>query len=143
MGGYQQLVRGDVMRGKFRNSFEKPEPFTPGEPTQDQVHAARRLPHVPARPPHHGAGAEHLVPAGRPQPADVLRHLHGERIGLQKANASHLPRQGAPVEDHLAGVEVNAGVTAILGAEERRAQPDLQNTLVGRAVPDSASRTGR
>jgi putative CocE/NonD family hydrolase len=32
MGGYQQLVRGDVMRGKFRNSFEKPEPFTPGEP---------------------------------------------------------------------------------------------------------------
>ncbi|HJT35259.1 MAG TPA: CocE/NonD family hydrolase [Pirellulales bacterium] len=33
MGGYQQLVRGDVMRGKFRNSLEKPEAFTPGEPT--------------------------------------------------------------------------------------------------------------
>jgi putative CocE/NonD family hydrolase len=33
MGGYQQLVRGDVMRGKFRNSFEKPEPFKPGVPT--------------------------------------------------------------------------------------------------------------
>ncbi len=33
MGGYQQLVRGDVMRGKFRNSFEKPEAFTPGKPT--------------------------------------------------------------------------------------------------------------
>jgi putative CocE/NonD family hydrolase len=32
MGGYQQLVRGEVMRGKFRNSFEKPEPFVPGEP---------------------------------------------------------------------------------------------------------------
>src|SRR5262249_39607933 len=31
-GGYQQLVRGEVMRGRFRNSFEKPEPFTPGEP---------------------------------------------------------------------------------------------------------------
>ena len=32
MGGYyQMLVRGDVMRGKFRNSFEKPEPFVPGE----------------------------------------------------------------------------------------------------------------
>ena len=30
MGGYQQLVRGDVFRGKFRNSFEKPEPFEPG-----------------------------------------------------------------------------------------------------------------
>jgi hypothetical protein len=33
MGGFQQLVRGDVMRGKFRNSFEKPEPFVPGVPT--------------------------------------------------------------------------------------------------------------
>jgi putative CocE/NonD family hydrolase len=31
MGGYQMLVRGEVMRGKFRNSFEKPEPFTPGK----------------------------------------------------------------------------------------------------------------
>jgi putative CocE/NonD family hydrolase len=33
MGGYQQLVRGDVLRGKFRTSFEKPEPFKPGQPT--------------------------------------------------------------------------------------------------------------
>jgi uncharacterized protein len=31
MGGYQQLVRGDVMRGKFRDSFEKPRPFKPGQ----------------------------------------------------------------------------------------------------------------
>jgi putative CocE/NonD family hydrolase len=47
MGGYQQLVRGDVMRGKFRNSFEKPEPFSPGQPTavsfkmQDSYHTFR------------------------------------------------------------------------------------------------------
>jgi putative CocE/NonD family hydrolase len=34
MGGFQQLVRGDVMRGKFRNSLEKPEPFTPDAPTR-------------------------------------------------------------------------------------------------------------
>jgi putative CocE/NonD family hydrolase len=33
MGGYQQLVRGEVMRGRFRNSFERPEPFRPGQPT--------------------------------------------------------------------------------------------------------------
>jgi predicted acyl esterase len=31
MGGYQQLVRGEPFRGKFRRSFEKPEPFTPGK----------------------------------------------------------------------------------------------------------------
>ena len=29
MGGYQMLVRGEIMRGKFRNSFENPAPFTP------------------------------------------------------------------------------------------------------------------
>ncbi len=34
MNGYQMLVRGEVMRGKFRNSFEKPEAFVPGKPTQ-------------------------------------------------------------------------------------------------------------
>jgi putative CocE/NonD family hydrolase len=31
MQGYQMLVRGEIMRGKFRKSFEKPEPFKPGK----------------------------------------------------------------------------------------------------------------
>jgi len=31
LAGYQQLVRGEPFRGKFRNSFETPEPFKPGE----------------------------------------------------------------------------------------------------------------
>jgi putative CocE/NonD family hydrolase len=34
MGGYQMLVRGEVMRGRFRNSFEKPEAFKPGTTTR-------------------------------------------------------------------------------------------------------------
>ena len=34
MGGYQQLLRGEAMRGKFRRSFEKPEPFVPGQVTR-------------------------------------------------------------------------------------------------------------
>lgn len=48
MGGYQQLVRGDVFRGKFRNSFQRPEPFTPGVMTEieftmaDVLHTFRR-----------------------------------------------------------------------------------------------------
>jgi len=33
MNSYQMLVRGEVMRGKFRNSFETPAPFTPNKPT--------------------------------------------------------------------------------------------------------------
>lgn len=31
LGGYEQLVRGEAMRGKFRHSFEQPEPFVPGQ----------------------------------------------------------------------------------------------------------------
>ncbi len=31
MDGYEMLVRGEIMRGKFRNSFEKPEPFIAGK----------------------------------------------------------------------------------------------------------------
>jgi putative CocE/NonD family hydrolase len=48
MGGYQQLVRGEPFRGKFRHSFEKPEPFTPGKAEevnftmQDVNHTFRR-----------------------------------------------------------------------------------------------------
>jgi uncharacterized protein len=34
MAGYQMLVRGEVMRGRFRNSFEKPEAFTPNKVEQ-------------------------------------------------------------------------------------------------------------
>jgi hypothetical protein len=47
MGGFQQLVRGDVLRGKFRDSFERPEPFEPNHvtrirfPLHDICHAFR------------------------------------------------------------------------------------------------------
>lgn len=34
MGGYQMLVRAEIMRGKFRNSFSKPEPFVPEKVTE-------------------------------------------------------------------------------------------------------------
>ena len=31
MAGYQMLVRGEIMRARFRNSFAKPEAFTPNK----------------------------------------------------------------------------------------------------------------
>ena len=34
MGGYQLMVRGEVMRGKFRESFSEPKPFEPGKRTK-------------------------------------------------------------------------------------------------------------
>ncbi len=34
MGGYEMLVRADIFRAKFRNSFSKPEPLVPGKVTR-------------------------------------------------------------------------------------------------------------
>jgi putative CocE/NonD family hydrolase len=33
MGGFQMLLRGEIMRSKFRNSYENPEPMEPGKIT--------------------------------------------------------------------------------------------------------------
>ena len=46
--GYQQLVRGEIMRGRFRTSFTTPRPFTPNQVTpvnfrlQDVLHTFRK-----------------------------------------------------------------------------------------------------
>ena len=48
LGGYQQLVRGDPLRGRVRNGFETPEAMVPGRvedlrvPLQDINHSFRR-----------------------------------------------------------------------------------------------------
>ena len=34
LGGYEMMVRSEVIRGRFRNSYEHPEPFVPGEVTE-------------------------------------------------------------------------------------------------------------
>lgn len=34
MGGYQLLLRGDVLRGRYRDSFSRPKAFVPGRPTR-------------------------------------------------------------------------------------------------------------
>jgi hypothetical protein len=48
MAGYQQLVRGEIMRGRFRRSFTTPLPFTPSQLTevafrlQDVLHTFKK-----------------------------------------------------------------------------------------------------
>lgn len=48
MGGYQELLRGEPFRAKFRNSWEKPAPLVPGKKTEvdftmpDLFHTFRR-----------------------------------------------------------------------------------------------------
>lgn len=46
-GGYQMMVRSEVFRGRYRNGYDRPEPFVPGAPTrvdvplQDVLHTFR------------------------------------------------------------------------------------------------------
>jgi putative CocE/NonD family hydrolase len=48
MGGFQQLVRGEPFRGRYRNNPSKPEPFVPGTPARiefempDMLHTFRQ-----------------------------------------------------------------------------------------------------
>lgn len=48
MGGYQQLVRHETFRGRFRNGFDKPQPFVANEitkvefPLQDVLHTFKK-----------------------------------------------------------------------------------------------------
>ncbi len=48
LAGYQMLVRHEAMRGRFRNSYSKPEPFTANEPAriklelQDVLHTFKK-----------------------------------------------------------------------------------------------------
>ena len=51
------------------------------------IHAAGRLPRLSHRPSAHGPGAEHMVPAGGPQSADLCRHLHGQAVRLPQEHA--------------------------------------------------------
>ena len=37
MGGYELMIAGDVFRGRYRNSFEKPEPIVPNAVTRYEI----------------------------------------------------------------------------------------------------------
>ncbi len=48
LSGYQMMVRSEVIRGRFRESYSKPKPFVPNRPTrinlplQDVLHTFRK-----------------------------------------------------------------------------------------------------
>ncbi|WP_420456695.1 CocE/NonD family hydrolase [Rubrivirga sp.] len=99
MGGFQQLVRGEVMRGKFRESFSDPVPFVPGEVAevsfdmQDVAHTFRRghrmmvqvqsswFPMVDRNP-------QRFMPIHQATEADFQRATH--RVMLSPEHPSHL-----------------------------------------------------
>ncbi len=92
MGGYQQLVRGEAMRGKFRNSFSKPEPFTPGKMEKvewvmpDIDHVFRRGHRIMVQ------VQSSWFPLSGPQSPEVRRHLQREAHRFRESHRASLPR---------------------------------------------------
>ncbi len=94
MGGYQQLLRGEPFRAKFRNSWEKPEPLTPGKEADinftmpDLFHTFRRGHRIMVQ------VAEFMVPADRSQSADVYRHSLRQAGGFPEGDRAGISPEG-------------------------------------------------
>ncbi len=102
MGGYQLMVSADIFRGRYRESLETAKPIAANQPLLYRFALPDGQPRLPAGPPDHGAGPVELVPALRPQSADLrAQHLLGEAGGLPKGRAAGLPRS-RPGELHRA-----------------------------------------
>ena len=89
MGGYELAVSMDIFRGRYRESFEHPSADPGRQAAALSLRAADRQPRLPAGPPDHGADPVELVPALRPQPADVRReHLFRQAGRLREGDVS-------------------------------------------------------
>ena len=149
MGGYQQLVRGEPFRGKFRNSFEKPEPFVPGQPATitftmpDAYHTFRSGHRVMVQ------VQSSWFPFIDRNPQTFV-DIPGDRRGLQEADAPRLPLGRPRVEPHSARrALVRTGRVAPGGADSihmsdspsllrvvgtRRLAATIFNTVVGAGI---------
>ena len=78
MGGYEMLVHGEIMRGRYRNSFENPEPFVPGKIERVKFRSRRCGSYLQKGPQDNGADSEQLVPARRPESTEVCEYLRSE-----------------------------------------------------------------
>ena len=78
MRGYQLMTNEEIFRGRYLESFEKPTPMRARLHSRVPLQPARRRPRLQGRAYRDGRDPEHLVPALRPQPAD-LRAQHHDR----------------------------------------------------------------
>jgi putative CocE/NonD family hydrolase len=80
MSGFQLMIAGDVFRGRYLQSFEKPAALAANRIYRVPNRISGERSHVQTGPPHHGPGSEHLVSGNRSQSANICRE--------------HLPRAG-------------------------------------------------
>ena len=88
MGGYQLMISGDILRGRYRESFGKAAPIPSGQVLPYRI----TMPHV-----NHTFLPGHRIlvqvqsswfPGLRPQPADLRR---GDRLGPGRRTSARPP----------------------------------------------------
>jgi putative CocE/NonD family hydrolase len=105
MGGYQALVRGEPFRGRYRNSFSKPEPFEPGRITKvefelpDVYHTFRREHRIMVQVqsswfPLVDRNPQKYVDIYNARDSDFQKAMH--RVYRSRANPSHLKLRVMP-----------------------------------------------
>ncbi len=82
MSGYQLMIAGDVFRGRYLKSFEKPEPLHANAINHYQIAFPANDHTFQERPPDHGPGAEHLVSGDRSKSANSLFRTFSWRKSL-------------------------------------------------------------
>jgi putative CocE/NonD family hydrolase len=81
MSGYHFMVSNEVFRARFRESFTNPKPLVPGQVTPIKYSLRTQSYRFKKRASDHGAGAEYMVPAHRPESADVgAEHFRGQGV---------------------------------------------------------------
>ena len=97
LGGYQLAIALDIFRGRYRESFERPQPITPDNPLPYTVRAADRQSRLQTGSPHHGAGAVDVISALRPESADLRpeHHLFRQAGRLHQGHATCVTRGGS------------------------------------------------
>ena len=92
MSGFQLMIAGDVLRGRYRNGFEQPEPVAADSIQQLPDRISRAMTHVFLK------GHRIMVqvqstwfPVIRPQSAAIYpKYFSGERIGFSSGDAANL-----------------------------------------------------
>ena len=113
MGGYRGVAARRAVPRKIPRELGKAGAACARQGNRYRLHHARSLSHIPSRSPHHGSGAELVVSAHRPQPANLYRHSLRQAGGFSKGHRAGVSPKGRSFRRGSVGVAatITAGAT--------------------------------
>ena len=113
--GYQLMIADEVLRSRFRNSFEKPEAVSPGEVVEYTIDLHTNNHAFLQGSQGDGAGAKLVVSGDRPQSAEIrAEHFPGQGGRLSAGDAARISNAAVCVEHRTAGEVSRTGLLACL-----------------------------